>query len=78
MNGVIFWLINKRFLRFRRLNGTHILLRGEGSFGHSQSPLTFFQLAEIVEDEEPVSEIKIKASPNGIIDYCPLRIAAEC
>lgn len=62
----------------RRLNDTHVLLRGEGSFGQSQPALTFFQLAEIIEDKEPVSEIKFKASPYGMIDYCPLRVAAEC
>ncbi|AWH89459.1 DUF2509 family protein [Limnobaculum parvum] len=62
----------------RQLSDDEILIRGEGYMGNSQPPLVLFQLAGRRDDVSSPGEIRLQPFLHGRIDFCPLKVPAEC
>lgn len=62
----------------RQLNETEILVRGEGNMGNNQPPLLLFQLAGKSDTQASPEGIRLQPFADGRIDFCPLKVAAEC
>ncbi|MCD1125109.1 YgdB family protein [Jinshanibacter sp. LJY008] len=62
----------------RPLNNTEILIRGEGNMGSNQPLLVLFQLAGRFDNQSSGEGIKLQPLPHGRIDFCPLKVPAEC
>lgn len=62
----------------RQLNDTDILVRGEGRMGNNQPPLVLFQLAGRFDGQLSPEGIKLRPFSRGKIDFCPLKVPAEC